>query len=86
MALKPVSVTQLNEYIARVIGTDPLLMNVGVQGEVSGVRFDGRGNCYFALVDENCLVDCIMWNDTIIDSGAEIKEGQEVILRGYVNV
>ena len=86
MALKPVSVTQLNEYIARVIGTDPLLMNVGVQGEVSGVRFDGRGNCYFALVDENCLVDCIMWHDTIIDSGAEIKEGQEVILRGYVNV
>ena len=86
MALKPVSVTQLNEYIARVIGTDPLLMNVGVQGEVSGVRFDGRGNCYFALVDENCLVDCIMWHDTLVDSGAEIKEGQEVILRGYINV
>ena len=44
MALKPISVTQLNEYIARVIGTDPLLMNVGVQGEISGVRYDGRGN------------------------------------------
>lgn len=86
MALKPISVTQLNEYISRVIGTDPLLMNVGVQGEVSGVKFDGRGNCYFALVDDMCLVDCIIWHDNMAGLDFELKDGLEVILHGYVNV
>ena len=32
MALKPVTVSQLNEYISRVIGTDPLLGAVVVKG------------------------------------------------------
>ena len=30
MALKPISVSQLNDYIGRVIGTDPLLGAVAV--------------------------------------------------------
>ncbi len=86
MALKPVSVTQLNEYISRVIGTDPLLMNVGVQGEISGVGYDGHGNCYFSLMDDSCSVSCIIWHDTLLELGVDIKEGLEVILRGYLNV
>ncbi len=86
MALKPVSVTQLNEYISRVIGTDPLLMNIGVQGEVSGVRTDSRGNVYFTLIDEQSTVDCIVWHDNYDVDPSSLKEGLEVILRGYVNV
>ena len=86
MALKPVSVTQLNEYIARVIGTDPLLMNIGVNGEISGVRFDRRGNMYFALVDEQASIDCIIWHDNPDVDFQSIKDGMEVVLRGYVNV
>ena len=35
MALKPVTVTQLNEYISRVLMTDPLLGNISVTGEIS---------------------------------------------------
>ena len=78
MALKPVSVTQLNEYIARVIGTDPLLMNIGVNGEISGVRFDRRGNMYFALVDEQASIDCIIWHDNPDVDFQSIKDGMEV--------
>lgn len=86
MALKPITVTQLNEYIARVIGTDPLLLNVGVRGEVSGVRYDGRGNAYFSLVDDTCLIDCIIWRDNAAELGFELQDGLEIIVRGYVNV
>lgn len=86
MALKPVSVTQLNEYIARVIGTDPLLMNIGVNGEVSGPRADGRGNLYFTLVDDQSSIDCIVWHDNPDVNPSAIKEGLEVVVRGYVNV
>lgn len=86
MALKPVSVTQLNEYISRVIGTDPLLMNIGVNGEVSGPRADSRGNLYFTLVDDQSSIDCIVWHDNPDVDISALKEGLEVVVRGYVNV
>ena len=34
MPLKPVSVSQLNSYIRRILATDPILMNLSVKGEV----------------------------------------------------
>ncbi|MBQ3281810.1 MAG: exodeoxyribonuclease VII large subunit [Eubacterium sp.] len=86
MALKPVSVTQLNEYISRVIGTDPLLMNIGVNGEISGIRPDRRGNLYFALVDEQSSIDCIVWHDNPDVDFDALRDGLEVVIRGYVNV
>ena len=86
MALKPVSVTQLNEYISRVIGTDPLLMNIGVNGEISGIRPDRRGNLYFALVDEQSSIDCIVWHDNPDVDFDALRDGIEVVIRGYVNV
>ena len=44
MALRPVSVTQLNEYISRIISTDPLLGSVVVAGETSGVKYHSTGH------------------------------------------
>ena len=52
MPLKPISVSQLNEYISRVLVTDPLLGNVTVKGETSGVKYHQSGHVYFSLVDE----------------------------------
>ena len=49
MALKPVTVTQLNEYISRVLGTDPLLSNISVTGEISNLKFHSSGHLPFPL-------------------------------------
>ena len=43
MAIKPVSVSQLNEYISRVLGTDPLLSFVTVRGEIEGIKYHASG-------------------------------------------
>ena len=52
MALKPVTVSQLNEYIARVISTDPLLGAVAVKGELSNLKYHSSGHVYFSIMDE----------------------------------
>ena len=44
MALRPVTVSQLNEYISRVLSTDPLLGNISVTGEISNLKFHGSGH------------------------------------------
>ena len=53
MALRPVSVTQLNDYIGRVLQTDPLLGNISVIGEISNLKYHSSGHVYFSLVDED---------------------------------
>ena len=47
MALRPVSVTQLNDYIGRVLQTDPLLGNISVIGEISNLKYHSSGHVYF---------------------------------------
>ena len=52
MALKPITVSQLNDYISRIVGRDPLLSSVLVKGEVSGVKYHGSGYVFFSLLDD----------------------------------
>ena len=57
MALKPVTVTQLNEYISRVLMTDPLLGNISVTGEISNLKFHQTGHVYFSIIDQNSKIN-----------------------------
>ena len=45
MGLKPVKVSQLNNYIKRILQSDPILGSVSVIGEIS--NFTIRGTCIF---------------------------------------
>ena len=47
MALKPITVSQLNRYIGKILSTDPILGNVSVQGEISNLKYHGSGHVYF---------------------------------------
>ena len=60
MALRPITVTQLNDYIARVFDSDTLLMNVAVTGEISNLKYHSSGHVYFSLNDENSKVNCFL--------------------------
>ena len=85
MALKPITVSQFNEYVSRVLMTDPLLMNVAVRGELSGVNYNQSGHVYFTVVDNESKLSCIIWRDKVREIPFELIDGQEVILRGSVN-
>ena len=58
MALKPVTVSQLNEYINRIIGTDPLLGAVVVKGEISNLKYHSTGHVYFSIIDDASKLNC----------------------------
>lgn len=76
MALKPITVSQLNDYISRVLMTDPLLGNLDryrgdLQSEISQQRtsifFDHRSeqqsHCFFSR--HSMCADCIMRLGTV---------------------
>ena len=86
MALRPVTVSQLNEYISRVLTTDPLLGNISVCGEISNLKFHSSGHVYFSLIDESGKVNCFLPSGYARNIHYALGDGLEVIVRGYINV
>ncbi|WP_163427476.1 exodeoxyribonuclease VII large subunit [Eubacterium pyruvativorans] len=86
MPLKPISVSQLNEYISRVLVTDPLLGNVTVKGETSGVKYHQSGHVYFSLVDDRARVNCFLNRELAADLRFRVADGMEVTIVGSVSV
>lgn len=86
MALKPVTVTQLNEYISRVLGTDPLLSNISVTGEISNLKFHSSGHVYFSMIDQSSKVNCFLPASCFRNLAYTLGDGLNVTVRGYINV
>jgi len=86
MALRPISVTQLNEYISRVLQTDPLLGNISVSGEISNPKYHSSGHVYFSLIDENSKVNCFLPQTAAENLPWQLADGMQLVVRGYINV
>ena len=86
MAVKPITVSQLNEYISRVIITDPLLGSVTVKGEISGIKYHGSGHVYFSIVDGESKISCFLAEHYKEMLHYTLDNGMEVVLNGQVRV
>jgi exodeoxyribonuclease VII large subunit len=86
MALKPVSVSQLNKYIGRVLSTDPILMNISVSGEVANMTKHSSGHWYFSLKDKTSTLKCFLLSSRAASLRFEIENGMQVIAYGNVSV
>ena len=86
MALKPVSVSQLNSYISRIIKSDPIVSNIGVTGEVSGLKYHSSGHVYLDLKDENSKIKCFIPQDRARDLRFILSDGMKICAYGSVNV
>lgn len=84
MAIKPVSVSQLNGYIKRILQMDPLLGNVSVIGEISNLKFHGSGHVYFTLKDQNSKINCFLPADRVSKLRYQLSEGMEITASGYI--
>ena len=82
-----VTVTQLNEYISRVLQTDPLLGNISVTGEISNFTNHYRtGHLYFTLKDEKSAIKAVMFRSSAERLRFEPENGMKVIAMGKISV
>ncbi len=83
MRIKTLSVSEVNNYIKRVMDDDFILSNLSVKGEISNLKFHSSGHIYFALKDSMCRVNCVMFKSYAVSLNIDIKEGMEVVITGY---
>lgn len=77
--MKPVSVTQVNEYIAKKLRDDLNLRGLAVEGEISGLSRSGR-HYYLTLKDASSQIRCAIWgqNASGIDMSL-VENGKKIV-------
>ncbi len=86
MAMKPVSVSQVNGYIGRVLRSDPILGNIAVVGEIANLKYHTTGHIYFSLKDESSKLQCFLPASYAARLRYGLDEGMEVTAYGTVSV
>ena len=80
------SVSQLNEYVRRLLAGDPMLRSLRVQGEISGFKRYTSGHLYFTLKDEEACVSCVIFRSAAETLDFRPQDGQRVTIRGSASL
>ena len=80
------SVGQVNSYIKNMFTQDFMLGRIYVKGEVSNCKYHTSGHIYFSLKDETGMIACVMFAGQRGGLAFRMREGQQVIVLGSVNV
>ena len=86
MAMQPVSVTQLTQYIKLLLDRDEILSQVCVRGELSNFKAHSSGHLYFTLKDEGAVISCVMFRSDAMKLRFRPESGMKVILYGRVSL
>ena len=86
MAMQPVSVTQLTQYIKLLLDRDEILSQVCVRGELSNYKAHSSGHQYFTLKDEGAVISCVMFRSDAAKLRFRPESGMSVLATGRVQV
>ena len=81
-----VSVSQLNNYIKRVIDANSYLSDIKVCGELSNFKLHSSGHIYASLKDEGGVIKLVMFRHAAQFLKFRPEDGMRVIVRGRISV
>ncbi len=80
------SVSQLNDYVAKSLQMDPLLQNLEVRGEIGSVKSHQSGMVFFTLKDDSAQISAVAFADAALRYRSLLSFGKQVIIRGRVGL
>lgn len=86
MKMKSFTVSEVTRYIKRILGTDPLLSHILIEGEISNFVRHSSGHAYFTLKDEQSKLACVMFSQVMETLSFKPKNGDKVLVRGQITV
>ena len=81
-----VSVSQLNNYIKRVLDANSYLADIKVCGELSNFKLHSSGHIYASLKDEGGVIKLVMFRSSAQHLKFRPEDGMKVIVRGRISV
>lgn len=86
MYVKTLTVSELGNYIKKIIDSDFILNNTLVKGEVSNFKIHSSGHVYFSLKDDFGKINCIMFKSKFDNIKFLPENGMSVVIKGKVSV
>lgn len=80
------TVSQLNEYVRRVLQQDPMLARIDLRGEISNLKFHQSGMLFFTLKDDLASIACAMSAEYVDAMQTEPFEGMQAVISGSVGL
>lgn len=80
------SVSEINNYLKRLLERDETLRNVQVVGEISNFKRYPSGHAYFTLKDAGAVLKCVMFRSKAMSLRFEPRNGDTVVAVGRIAV
>jgi len=80
------TIKEVTLYIKDKLTSDPGLLNIWIEGEVSNFVHHTSGHFYFTLKDEHSQLPCAMFRWANEDLKFKIEDGMKIIARGSIDV
>ena len=86
MKIKTLTVSEVNNYIKRILDNDFILNNLVVKGEISNLKYHSSGHIYFSLKDAVSKINCVMFKSSAINIDFKLKDGMEVVAKARCSI
>ena len=86
MKIKTLTVSEVNNYLKRIIDNDFILNNLSVKGEISNLKYHSSGHIYFSLKDEGGKINCVMFRSKAMMLNFNLEEGMGVVIGGRASI
>ncbi len=81
-----VTVTQLNNYVKRVLENNTYLKNIWIKGEISNLKQHSSGHIYLTLKDEGSVLRAVMFRSAALSLRFLPENGMKILARGRISV
>ncbi len=86
MKIKTLSVSEVSNYLKKIIDNDFILKNLSVKGEISNLKYHSSGHIYFSLKDEGSKINAIIFKDDALKLSFRLEEGMSIKVKGRVSI
>lgn len=86
MTEKVITVSGLTKYIKNVLEGDINLSSFTVSGEISNLTIHRTGHLYFAIKDENAVINAVMFRSCVSSLKFKPENGMKIIAKGKITV
>ena len=81
-----VTVSQLNNYVKRVIENNSYLKDIWIKGEISNLKQHSSGHIYMTLKDEGANLRAVMFRSAAVSLRFSPENGMKILARGRISV
>lgn len=81
-----ITVSGLTKYIKSVLESDVKLLNFTVSGEISNLTIHRTGHLYFAIKDENAVINAVMFRGNVGSLKFKPENGQKIVAKGRISL